>query len=132
MPRLPFPFSRASHEISCAISDGRTDEALHKLVHELRASADDPISLLAADWIEALGVPPGGAKKLRKGRPASPEEWLSLSGMVRDLQADGCTYEQAVHETARHFDYGVRHVQKCVQVRNALDRADREIERELE
>lgn len=128
MAPLPFPFSRAAFAIETAIAEGRAEEAMHKLAHALRTGSDKATRLMAADWIEAIGLPPGGAKALRKGRASLPDDWLEISEMVRDLQSNGKTYAEAVHEAAVHFDYSKRHIEKCVAMWNEAERAARESE----
>ncbi|PWE52403.1 hypothetical protein DEM27_31140 [Metarhizobium album] len=115
MAPLPKPMSRAAFVIEAAIAEGRTAEALQKLVHALRQDQDDKaVRRLAADWIERIGLPPGAPKALRQGAPALREEWLEIADMVAGLQAQSKTYTEAVQETAAHFGYSERHVQACV------------------
>ena len=115
MAKLPKPFSQTSSVISSAIAEGRAEEAMQKLIHALRSDADDrAVRLLASEWIERIGLPAGGAKALRNGQSALPEDWLDISEMVGKLQSDGCTYAVAISDTAKHFGCSERHVQKCV------------------
>ena len=118
MVPLPKPMSRNATEIEAAISEGRAEEAMYKLIGILREKPDDrAVRNLAADWIERIGLPDGAAKKLRKGRPSLPDDWLSISEMVVDLQSK-MTYAEAVAQTAAHFDYAESHVIKCVALWN--------------
>ncbi|MGP4670665.1 hypothetical protein ACSV5N_01700 [Agrobacterium salinitolerans] len=120
MAKLPRPFSQASSIIESAIAEGRAEEAMHKLVHALRSDGDDhAVRVLAASWIEKIGLPPGAAKSLRNGNAALLEDWLDISEMVGDIQATGKTYATAVSEAANHFGCSERHVQKCVSEWNA-------------
>lgn len=119
MKKLPRPFSIQANRIETAISDGRAEDVLYELVDILRkGKADKATQVIAANWIEVIALRPGDAKALRGGRDAFPKEWLAISEMVVLLQAEGKTYAAAVGETARHFGYSERHVQKCVRLRN--------------
>jgi predicted Zn-dependent protease len=123
MAPLPKPFSRAAFAIESAIAEGRAEEALHKLVHALRADGDSKsIRFLAAAWIENIGLPPGAAKALRKGNKALPEDWLNISEMVGKLQEAGKTRDAAIMETAAYFGCSDRHVEKCVADWNKVER----------
>lgn len=111
MAPLPRAFGVTCNAITTAISEGRTEEALQKLLHALRSPQDDlAVRNLAADWIERIGLPGGAAKALRKGRPALLEDWLEISEMVEDLQRTR-TYAAATLEAAEHFGCSERHVQ---------------------
>lgn len=115
MAPLPKPFSREASIIEAAIAEGRAEEALQKLIGALRQDPDNKaVRNLAADWIERIGLPPGSAKALRRGKAALLEDWLDISEMVGKLQSGGKTYSDAVIETAAHFGCSDRHVQKCV------------------
>jgi hypothetical protein len=115
MVPLPKPYSREASKIESAIAEGRAEEALHKLVSALRQDTDNKaVRNIAADWIELIGLPPGSAKALRRGKAALLEDWLDISEMVGKLQSGGKTYSDAVLETAAHFGCSDRHVQKCV------------------
>jgi AraC-like DNA-binding protein len=115
MVPFPFPISRAAWAIESAISEGRAEEAMQKLIHALRTGDDDrAMRRVAADWIERIGLPPGAAKSLRKGGKSLLEDWLQISEMATNLQGEGKTYAAAVAETAAHFGCSDRHVQKCV------------------
>lgn len=123
MVPFPFPFSRGAWAIESAISEGRAEEAMQKLIHALRSGDDDKaMRRVAADWIERIGLPPGAAKSLRKGSKASLEDWLQISEMATNLQGEGKTYAAAVAETAAHFGCSDRHVQKCVAEWNEASR----------
>lgn len=128
MAPFPKPISRAAYIVETAISEGRAEEAMHKLVHALRNGEDKASRLLAADWIEAIGLPLGGAKKLRRGHLSLPEDWLDISDMVSSLQSEGQTYAQATADTAAHFGCSERHVQKCVGMWKEAERSARETE----
>jgi len=129
MVPFPFPFSRAAWAIEAAISEGRAEEALQKLIHALRNGEDDKaMRRVAADWIERIGLPPGAAKSLRKGKKALREDWLDISEMVGSLQGQGNTYAAAVEQVAAHFGCSDRHVQRCVAEWNEASRAQREDE----
>ncbi|MDW9899100.1 hypothetical protein GOB10_25680 [Sinorhizobium meliloti] len=129
MAPLPKPFSLSASAIEAAISEGRAEEAMQKLLAALRADRDDrAIRYLAAEWIERIALPPGSAKALRNGGSELPDEWLDISEMVGKLQSDGNTYEAAVRETAEHFRYSERHVQRCVADWNAAKEASRDYE----
>lgn len=124
MAPLPKPISRVSIAIEAAISEGRAEEAMHKLIGALRDAKDDrAVRNLAADWIELIALPAGAAKSLRKGRPALLEDWLDISEMVSGLQTTQ-TYAAAVSKTAVHFNCSERHVQKCVAEWNRLRTQD--------
>jgi hypothetical protein len=115
MVPLPRPISRTATIIGGAITEGRAEEAMHKLMHALRTGGDDKaLRLLAADWIERVGLPPGAAKALRRGHPQMREDWLDISEMVGHMQSAGSTYAAAVADTAKHFNCSERHVQNCV------------------
>ena len=119
MAPLPRSFSIQANRIENAISDGRAGDVIHELVDILRkGKADKATQRIAANWIEAIALRPGDATALRGGRDAFPREWLDLSEMVARLQAEGKTYAAAVDETARHFGYSERHIQRCVALRN--------------
>lgn len=121
MAKLPKPFSQASSVIVSAIAEGRAEEAMHKLIHALQSDTDDrAVRLLASEWIERIGLPPGSAKALRNGKAALPEDWLDISEMVGKIQSDGTNYAAAVSETAKHFGCSERHVQKCVSERSSV------------
>ncbi|MCV9965739.1 hypothetical protein OIU34_28110 [Pararhizobium sp. BT-229] len=123
MAPLPFPFSRAATAIEAAISEGRAEEAMHKLIHALRNGGDDKaMRRVAADWIERIGLPPGAAKALRKGNKKLHEDWLGISEMVTNLQGEGKTYAAAVDQAAKHFGCSDRHVQNCVAEWNEVSR----------
>lgn len=127
MAPLPKPFSLTSSTIESAIAEGRAEEAMHKLIQALRSKNDDrAVRHLAADWIERVGLPPGGAKALRNGHAALREDWLKISEMVGNLQSGGRTYAVAVSETAKHFGCSERHVQSCVADWNRASRDCRE------
>ncbi len=129
MVPFPFPISRAAWAIESAISEGRAEEAMQKLIHALRNGDDDKaVRRVAADWIERIGLPPGAAKSLRKGGKALLEDWLDISDMVRSLQGQGKTYAAAVEQAAKHFGCSDRHVQKCVAEWNGASRSQRENE----
>ena len=128
MAPLPRPFSRQAHVIKSAISEGRAEEAMHKLVHALRAEADSKaIRFLAADWIERVGLRPGDAKALRKGNKALREDWSDISDMHGKLMDKGMMYKAAAESTAIHFGCSVRHVEKCVAEWRAASDAAREM-----
>lgn len=123
MAPLPKPFSVAASAIEAAISEGRAEEAMQKLIAALRSDRDNrAIRNLAAEWIERIGLPPGSAKALRNGSPALREDWLDISEMVGDLQSRGMTYALAVVEASGHFGCSERHVQKCVAEWNRVSR----------
>lgn len=126
MVPLPRPISRTATMIGSAISEGRAEEAMHKLTHALRTGGDDKaLRLLAADWIERIGLPPGAAKALRRGHPPMREDWLDISEMVQHAQSAGSTYAAAVADTAKHFSCSERHVQSCLaDWRRASDEAN--------
>jgi hypothetical protein len=127
MAPLPRPFSVKACEIEAAISEGRSEEALQKLVHALRAQEDNrAVRWLAAEWIERISLPGGAAKALRKGRAALREDWLSIAEMVGQKQSDGTSYAAAVSETAAYFGCSERHVQGCVADWHAAELASRE------
>ncbi|RUW69279.1 MULTISPECIES: hypothetical protein [unclassified Mesorhizobium] len=127
MAPLPRPFSRSASLIESAISEGRAEEAMHKLVHALRGDGDSKaIRFLAADWIERIGLPGGAAKTLRKGNKALLEDWLDISEMVGKIQAEGKTRDQAIQDTAGYFGCSDRHVEKCVAEWNKVAQAHRE------
>lgn len=128
MARLGKPVSRTSIAIEAAMSEGRCEEALQKLIHALRQDTDSKaVRHLAAAWIERIGLPPGAAKALRRGAPALREDWLDIASMVEAVQGQGKLYAEAVTETAAHFGCSERHVQSCVA---DLRRASRRDERE--
>lgn len=119
MAKLPFPLSLKSIEIERAIAEGRAEEAMHKLIAALQAPGDDrAVRLLAAKWIERVGLPGGAGKALRDGRPQLLEDWLDIAEMMRELQ-ESQTYLDAVAMTAAHFGCSDRHVQKCVAAFNS-------------
>lgn len=127
MAKLNRPFSLAAFEIEAAISEGRTEEAMQKLIGALQDANDNrAVRHLAARWIENMGLPAGSAKALRNGKNALPMDWLNISEMVSNLQSEGITYEVAILKAAEHFGYSDRHVQKCVAVRRAADEASRD------
>lgn len=114
MAKLPFPLSVKSIEIEHAIAEGRTEEAMQKLIAALLAPSDDrAVRHLAAKWIERVALPGGAGKALRGGRPQLLEDWLDIAEMMRELQETE-TYMDAVAMTAEHFGCSERHVQKCV------------------
>jgi predicted Zn-dependent protease len=114
MAPLPKAFSVKANAISMAISEGRTEEAMQKLIDALVAPQDDrAVRNLAAEWIAKIGLPGGAAKKLRGGHPELLEDWLLISEMVQDLKSR-MTYAAATAEAAAHFKCSERHVQKCV------------------
>jgi uncharacterized protein HemY len=115
MAPLPKVFSVAANSLETAINDGRAEEALHKLAALLETgNADQAVQRLAAEWILTIGLKPGDAKALRGGRKEFPKEWLDIAQMVADLQDRGETYRAAIENTAEHFGYSPRHVEKCV------------------
>lgn len=115
MAPLPRLFSIAAQPILAAIAEGRAEEAMQKLTALLETGrADAAVQRLAADWILAVGLKPGDAKKLRRGRDKLLEDWLKIAEMVADMQDSGATYAHAVTGAASHFGYSERHVQKCV------------------
>jgi hypothetical protein len=125
MAPLARAYSRAASIIESAISEGRAEEAMYKLVHALRADHDSKaIRRLAADWIERVGLPGGAAKALRRGNKAMLEDWIDISESVQNLQRIRKTYDEAVRETASHFGCSDRHVQKCVAEWNKVARTD--------
>lgn len=128
MPPLPKTFSVRAQPITAAISEGRAEDALHMLAHALREYDDRAIRHLAAEWIETIGLPPGAAKALRKGRKELPDEWLDIAGMVSTFQSEGRTYDDAVERTANQLNYSVRHVQRCVALWNLAEEMQREHE----
>ena len=101
---------------------------MHKLVAALRSGDDRATRLMAADWIEAVGLRPGDAKALRSGRKALPKEWGEVAEMVAHLQDEGHTRDEADRMTARHYGYSKRHVENCVARWNEAQRDAREIE----
>lgn len=115
MAPLPRPFSREAATITSAILEGRAEEAMQKLIAALRAEKDNKAArLLAADWIESLGLKPGDAKKLRNGQPTLPNEWLDVAEMVMRLQDEGLIRAEADRRTAEYFGYSQRHIENCV------------------
>ncbi len=127
MAPLP-PFSRTANEIGVAISEGRSQDALRKLVGALRSGNDRATRLLAANWIETVGLRPGDAKALRKGQNELPDYWLEIAEMVGRLQDEGHTRDEADRMTARHYGYSKRHVENCVARWHEAEREAREIE----
>ncbi|MBO6719415.1 MAG: hypothetical protein JJ913_15770 [Rhizobiaceae bacterium] len=102
---------------------------MHKLIAALRTGRDDKaMRLLAADWIETIGLRPGDAKALRKGNRALREDWLDISDMHGKLMSDGMTFKGATDATAEYFGCSDRHVEKCVAERRAVSDATREID----
>ena len=129
MALLPKPFSQEAFAIEGAISKGRALDAMDKLVASLKSGeAHQSVQALAAKWIVTLGLRPGDAKKLRGGLKVLPKEWGEIPIMVADLQGEGMTYDKAVDQTAKHFDYSMRHIEECV----ARWREAEEIAREIE
>jgi hypothetical protein len=115
MAKLPRPSSRQAHSIGSAIAEGRAEDALDQLVSALgTGTADKAVQIEAARWIEAVGLRPGDAKKLRGGRPALPKEWLEIADMVVRLQDEGHIRAEADRRAAEHFGYSRRHVENCV------------------
>lgn len=125
MAPLSKPFSVAAQPIAAAIGDGRAEDAMHALVRLLKAgNADKVVQALAAKWIETIGLRPGDAKALRGGRKELPKEWLDIAEMVTSLQEDGETYRAAIENTARHFGYSERHIEKCVAMWNGAKKVE--------
>ncbi len=121
MAKLPQSFSIQSIRISSAIAEGRADDVIHELVDILRrGKADKATQIIAANWIETIGLKPGDAKALRSGKAAMPKEWVEVSEKVALFQHEGKTYETSVREAAEHFGYSERHVQKCVRMLNRM------------
>lgn len=125
MAKLPETFSVKAVAIKSAISEGRVEEAMQKLTQILETGkADGAIQKLAANWILSVGLKDGDAKALRGGARTSLSEWCDISDMVLLAQSDGRTYREAVEMAAKHFDYSMRHVEKCVALRNKVDREE--------
>lgn len=128
MAPLPKPFSRQAHVIESAISEGRAEEAMYKLADALRSGNDRATRLLAANWIETIGLRPGDAKALRKGNNKLREDWLDISEMHGKLMGEGMTFKGATDATAEYFGCSDRHVEKCVAEWRAVSDAAREID----
>lgn len=119
MAPLPSSFSLKAIPIRSAISEGRAEEAMQKLTQILETGkADAAIQMLAAEWILAIGLKPGDAKALRKGAAALPDDWYDISEMVMQLRDQGMKFADAIAETARHYDYSERYVERCHSLRN--------------
>lgn len=114
MAPLPKAFSVAAQPIASAISEGRSEDAMHKLAAILEGGhADRAVQRIAAEWIVAIGLHPGDAKKLRDGRASLPKEWMDIGEMVERLQDGGESYDSAIRKTVEHFGYKERHTQRC-------------------
>lgn len=127
MAPLPRPFSLNADPIETAISEGRAEEAMQKLIFALRSKEDDcAVRWLAAEWIERVGLPGGAAKKLRKGRNALHEDWLEISQMFTRLQEEGATFAAARAQVSTYFGCSERHVETCMADWNRVEQADEE------
>lgn len=119
MAPLPKSFSLKVIPIRSAISEGKAEEAMQKLTALLETGeADSAIQILAAEWILAVGLKPGDAKRLRKGHAKLPDDWHDIAQTVISLQDDGMTYEQATREAAMQFNCSERHAQTCTALWN--------------
>lgn len=114
MPPIPAVARSRAVNIRSLLDQGRAEEAMKKLVDELKnGNADTGVQKLAAEWIGTLGIRPGDAKDLRKGRPKIPKHWPEIVDMVEGLTPK-LSKSEAVIETAEHFGCSDRTVWACL------------------
>lgn len=129
MAKLPRPLSRDAVTLQSAISEGRAEEAMHKLIAALESGqADKAVQLLAANWIKTIGLKPGDAKALRNGAKELPKEWIDIAEFVQIEQDSGKSYRAAVAAAGNYFGYGRRHVENCVTMYRRAAQDAREFE----